>query len=185
MNNASVIRYGGIAALVSAALYVLSMVLWMSAGTADSPPLATASYTVSQLIFFVTLYALYLIHRDEAPTLALVGVLVLIASIGASLFIDPTDSGNPIVQLLTIGYGIGGLILGLLAYRSFRLTKGIGIAAMLTGLLSLVMLPFMLTGASADLVGLLNLAVSVPYLVWVVWLGRHMLQSKTIIAQAV
>lgn len=184
MNNQSVIRYGGIAALVSAVLYVVSMVIWMGAGTSSSPPLATAVYLGSQLIFFVTLAALFFIHRDEAPTLILVGVLILGISIVASLFIDPTDTGNPIVTLLTIGYGVGALILGWLAYRSPKLSKGIGIAAMLTGAASLVMVPFLLAGASVELVGMLNLVVTVPYLVWLVWLGLYFLQGKTAVVQS-
>jgi hypothetical protein len=69
------------------------------------------------------------------------------------------------------------LILGWLAYRSPRLSKGIGIAALLTGAFSLIMVPFMLAG-QAELVGLLNLLVSLPYLVWLGWLGWHLLKHR-------
>lgn len=47
MNNQSIIRYGGIAAIVSAVLYVVSMVIWMGAGTSSSPPLATATWAAN------------------------------------------------------------------------------------------------------------------------------------------
>jgi hypothetical protein len=77
---------------------------------------------------------------------------------------------------------MGALILGWLAYRSPRLTRGIGSAALLTGVLSLAMRPFILAG-STDLVGLLNLILSVPYLVWLVWLGWHFLKGKAGIVQ--
>lgn len=184
MNNQPIIRYGGIAAIVSAVLYVISMVFWVGAGTSGPSPLAGVVYAASQLIFFVTLVTLYFIHRDEAPTLVLVGTLVLAVSIAASLFIDPTDTSNPIMPLLTIGYGVGALILGWLAYRSPKLTRGIGIAALLTGAASLVMLPFIMGGASADLVGMLNLVVTVPYLVWLVWLGVFFLHGKTAVPQS-
>ena len=182
MNTQSIIRLGGIAAIVCVVLYFVSIGLWMGAGTESSPPLATAAYMASQAIFFVTLYALYLIHREEAPALTVVGVLVLAISIGASFFIDPTDMNNPVVLYLTIGYGVGGLILGWLAYRSPRLSKGIGIAALLTGAFSLIMVPFMLAG-QAELVGLLNLLVSLPYLVWLGWLGWHLLKHHAAAAQ--
>lgn len=43
---------------------------------------------------------------------------------------------------------------------------------MLTGAFSLIMAPFLLAG-SAELVGMLNLLVSLPYLVW---LGWHLLR---------
>jgi hypothetical protein len=184
MNTQSIIRLGGIAAIVCAVLYVASIGLWMGAGTESSPPLAAAAYVASQAIFFVTLYALYLIHREEAPALILVGVLVLGISIAASFFIDPTDVKNPVVLYLTIGYGVGGLILGWLAYRSPRLGKGIGIAALLTGAFSLVMVPFMLAG-SAELVGLLNLLVSLPYLVWLGWLGWRLLKHNALTEQPI
>ncbi len=180
MNTQSIIRFGGIAAITCVVLYFASIGLWMGAGTESAPPLATAAYIASQAIFFVTLYALYLIHREEAPALILVGVLVLGISIAASFFIDPTDVTNPVVLYLTIGYGIGGLILGWLAYRSPRLSKGIGVAALLTGAFSLVMVPFMLAG-SAELVGLLNLLVSLPYLVWLGWLGWHLLRHSALV----
>jgi hypothetical protein len=183
MNSQSIIRLGGIAAIICVVFYVASIGLWMGAGTPSSPPLATVAYMASQAIFFVTLYALYLIHREEAPALILVGVLVLGISIAASFFVDPTDVTNPVVILLTIGYGIGGLILGWLAYRSPRLNKGIGSAAMLTGAFSLIMAPFMLAG-SADLVGMLNLLVSLPYLVWLGWLGWHLLRQGATAVQS-
>ena len=44
MNTQSTLRFGGIAAIISALLYVASMVLWMGAGdTGAPPPLAAAS----------------------------------------------------------------------------------------------------------------------------------------------
>jgi hypothetical protein len=75
------------------------------------------------------------------------------------------------------------LILGWLAYRSPRLSKGIGIAALLTGALSLAMVPFILAGA-AEMVGLLNLLLSLPYLVWLGWLGWHLLRHSAMVVQA-
>lgn len=183
MNNSSILRFGGIAALASAVLYIASMGLWMSAGTVSSPTLATTAYIVSQVAFLVTLYALFVIHRDEAPLLAPAGIGVLAISIGASLFIDPTDMANPLLLVLTICYGVGGIIVGVLAYRSPQLTRGMGIAAMVTGGLSLLMAPFILMGMG-ELVGLLNLGVSIPYLIWIVWLGLHLAQGRVGVLQA-
>lgn len=183
MNNSSILRFGGIASLASAVLYIASMGLWMSAGTVSSPPLATTVYIISQVCFFVTLYALFVIHRDEAPTLAIAGIGVLAVSIGASLFIDPTDMANPLLLVLTLCYGVGGITVGVLAYRSPRLTRGMGIAAILAGGFSLVMVPFILMGMG-ELVGLLNLGVSIPYLVWIAWLGLHLAQGRVGVLQA-
>jgi hypothetical protein len=178
MNYKSVVRYGGLAAIVSAVLYIASIGFWMSGSAAAAPPpAATLTYAASSVVFLVTLYALYLIHRAEAQALTLVGIAVMAGSAIASLFVNTSDTGNPLLVVLAVGYGLGALILGWLAYRSPRLRPGIGIAALLTGVLSLVMVPFMLAGAS-DLVGLLNLILSVPYLVWLFWLGWHCFTGK-------
>lgn len=170
MNGQSLFRYGGIAAIVSALLYIVSMVVWMGAGEAAAPPLAAAMYAVSSVIFLVTLYALYALHRDEAPGLSLAALLLLGISMVASLFIDPTDLGNPLVYALTCGYGLGVLLLGWLAYRSPRLPTGVGILALVMGVLSLAMLVPMVMGAG-EVVGIVNLVVGIIYIVWLMWLG--------------
>ncbi len=184
MSNSNIFRLGGIAAILCAVLYVFSTVVWMTAGTTSSPPLATGTYIGSQLIFLVTLFALYVLHKEESPVLALIATLVLAAAILLSLFIDPTDTSNPLVILLTIGYGVGAIILGLLAWRSSRLTRAIAITVLLVGVLSLIMVPFMLAGASADLLGMFNLALGIPYLLWLVLLGLRFLRRETLVVQA-
>ena len=171
MNTQSTLRFGGIAAIISALLYVASMVLWMGAGDAGAPPpLATATYAASSIVFLVTLWSLYVLHRSESGALSLAALLLLGSSMVASLFIDPTDLGNPAVFGLTICYGLGALLLGWLAWRSPRLPRGVGILALLMGVLSLTMLVPMATGA-ADLVGIANLIVGLLYVVWLLWLG--------------
>lgn len=171
MNTQSTLRFGGIAAIISALLYVGSMVLWMGAGDAGTPPpLAAAIYATSSILFLVTLYALYLLHRSESAALSLAALLLLGASMVASLFIDPTDLGNPAVIVLTICYGAGALLLGWLAIRSPRLPNGVGILALLMGVLSLAMLVPMASGA-ADMVGIANLVVGILYVIWLLWLG--------------
>ena len=171
MNSHSSLRYGGIAALISALLYVVSMVLWIGAGDSGAPPpFATAMYAASSIVFLVTLYALYVLHRDESSALSLAALLLLGISMVASLFIDPTDLGNPAVFGLTICFGLGALLLGWLAWRSPRLPRGVGLLAGLMGLLSLAMLVPMAMGA-ADLVGIANLIVGLLYVAWLLWLG--------------
>jgi hypothetical protein len=170
MNTQSVIRFGGMAALVSATLYVVSIGLWMGAGESSAPPLAAAAYAVSSLIFLATLYALYVLHRRESAALSLAALLLLGVSMVASTFVDPTDLSNPIVLALTVCYGLGALLLGWLAYRSPQLPQGVAILALIMGVLSLAMLAPMTMGA-AELVGIINLIVGLLYVVWLVWLG--------------
>ncbi len=171
MNTQSTLRLGGIAAIISALLYIGSMVLWMGAGDAGAPPpLAAATYAASTIVFLVTLWSLYVLHRGESGALSLAALLLLGISMVASLFVDPTDLGNPVVFGLTICYGFGALLLGWLAFRSPRLPRGVGILALLMGALSLAMLAPMATG-SADLVGIANLVVGILFVVWLLWLG--------------
>lgn len=171
MNTQSTLRFGGIAAIISALLYVGSMVLWMGGGdTGAPPPLAAATYAASSIVFLVALWSLYVLHRGESSALSLAALLLLGISMVASLFVDPTDLGNPLVFGLTVCYGLGALALGWLAYRSPRLPRGVGILAGLMGVLSLAMLVPMATGA-ADLVGIANLVVGLLYVVWLLWLG--------------
>ncbi|MEZ4662707.1 MAG: hypothetical protein R2911_34600 [Caldilineaceae bacterium] len=177
MNSQFFIRSGGIAAIVSAVLYLLSIGLWMSADPTGAPPaLATTAYAASTLCFLVTLYALYVVHSREAGSLALVTTLVLAISMAASLFTDPTDLSNPLILFLTILYGVGALLLAWLAQRSAQMPRGMAILLLVMGLLTLVMLPFMVSGAT-ELVGIMNLVVGIVYVIWLLWLGWRFVQS--------
>ena len=170
MNTQSTLRFGGIAAIISALLYVGSMVLWMGAGDAGAPPMAatctrTASSPSPGDALVPVRPAPQRVGRASLAALFLLGI-----SMVASLFVDPTDITNPTVIVLTICYGLGALLLGWLAWRSPRLPSGVGVVAMLMGVLTLAMLVPMAAGA-ADPVGIANLVVGVLYVVWLLWLG--------------
>lgn len=183
MRNASIYRIGGIGAIASAVLYLVSIGLWMSADPNGAPPfLASIAYIISSLVFLPTLYALYAAHRDEAAGMSLVAVVLLAASTIISFFIDPTDLANPFVLILTLVYGAGGLLLGWLAYRSPRMPRGMGILVLAIGAISLVAAVFVSIG-SADIAGLLNLIVGILFVVWTLWLGWHFLRVKQAVAQ--
>lgn len=180
MNNQSIIRFGGIAAMVSAVLYVVSLGLSFSTSTAV---LGTVLYVASSLAFLVTLVALYLDLRATAATPSLIALLLLGAMTVWSLFLNPADI-SPAFGPLTLVYGLGFLLFGWVQYGSKHYAKGIGLAALVGGGLAVIAGLALMAGASADLFGLLNLALSVPYLIWLVWLGRHYLQGKAASLQA-
>jgi hypothetical protein len=183
MNTHPVIRAGAFAAIASAVLYLATMAIWMSAGAAGPPPAALAAYIASQLFFLVTLFALYRLLQDEAPVLSLIGALALAASTAASFFIDLADLNNPLALLMTILYGGGLAILGWLAYRSPRLSRAIGIAALAAGALTLAMAPIIVAG-SAELVGFFNMVVSVLFVVWLALLAWRLLRGPAAVAQS-
>jgi hypothetical protein len=183
MNSQSIIRYGGIAAIVSAVLYIVSMALWMSAGEAGSPPpAAAAAYAASSLVFVVALVALYVVHRSEAPGLSLAAALLLGIALVASIFVDPTDVTNPILLIMTACYGVGSLLLGWLAYRNPRLPRGLAVLLLLIGVLSLIMIVPMVVGA-ADVVDIANLVVGILYIVWALWLGWVFIKGAAAMSQ--
>lgn len=185
MNNQLLMRLGGFAAIVSAVLYLLSIVLWMGADpTGAPPPLASTAYAVSTITFLMTLYALYLFHRREAGSLALVTALALAISMSASLFIDPTDLRNPVTLTLTVLYGVGALLLAWLAQRSPQMPRGMAILLLLMGVVTLAMTPFMLNNA-VELVGLMNLVVGLFYVIWLFWLGWRFVQQQAVAAGAI
>ncbi|NJN81701.1 MAG: hypothetical protein HC802_05025 [Caldilineaceae bacterium] len=183
MNSQSIMRYCGGAAIVSALLYVVSVVAWMGGDpTGAPPPLAATAYAVGSLLFLAVLYALFLIHRGESFALSVGAVLLLGVSVVASLFLDPSDLSNPLIPILNACYGVGALLLGWLALRSPRLPNGVGILAMLMGALSLAMLPFMFAGAT-ETVEAVNLVIGLLYVVWLCWLGWIFIKSVSTSAQ--
>jgi hypothetical protein len=183
MNSQSIIRYGGIAAIVSAVLYIVSMGLWMGAGEAGSPPpAAAAAYAASSLVFIVTLVALYVFHRSTSPGLSLAATLLLAVALVAGIFVDPTDMTNPVIMLMTACYGVGSLLLAWLAFRSAHLPRGVAILLLLIGVASLVMILPMVTGA-ADLVNVANLLIGILYIVWALWLGWVFIRGMAAMSQ--
>lgn len=177
MSSNNLFRIGGIAAIVSALLYVVSLGVQIAAAGAPST-LGTALYIVSALLFLVTIVVLYMALRGEAAVLALVALVLLGGLTIWSMFIDPTNI-SPVFVPLTLAYGIGFILFGWLQYRSSQYPKAIGILAIITGVLGVIMAVALLAGVSMDIFGLLNLLLSVPYVIWLIWLGRHWLAGRT------
>lgn len=173
MNNQSLFRYGGIAAIVSAGLYVLSLGLAIG----GSIGLGSALYIISSLLLLVVLIVLYLELRPEAALPALIGLVLLGALTIWSMFIDPMEI-SPIFGPLALAYGIGFVLFGWLQHRSPGTPNGLGNLAVATGVIAAIAGIALMAGASADVFGLLNLVLSVPFVIWLVWLGLYYLKGK-------
>jgi len=174
MSNNNLFRYGGIAAIISGVLYVLSLGMGFAGITGT---LGTAVYAISTLLLLVALVVLYIDLRTESAMLALFALIMLGALTIWSLFLNPVNI-TPIWGPLTVGYGIGFVIFGWLQRRSSRYPKGLGVLAIVTGILSLIAGIALLAGISANIFGLLNLILTVPFVIWSVWLGLHFLKGK-------
>lgn len=179
MNNQSLFRYGGIAAIVSAALYVLSLGVVFS-GHAS---LGSIVYIISSIFFLVAIAVVYMDLRSAGNWPALIGLLLLGIMTIWSMFIDPTNI-SPIFIPLTLAYGVGFALFGWVQLRSSGHPNGLGYLAIATGVIAVIAAIAVMAGASADVFGLLNLVLSVPYLIWLVWLGVNYLKGKAAGLQA-
>lgn len=168
MNNLSSTRFGGYAAFVSALLYIASVALAFSSSTAG---VGTILYILSSLAFLVTIGVLYLDLRSVSQPIALAGTLLLALLTVWSMFLDPTEI-SPVFGPLTLAYGIGYVLVGWLQRQHPTVPNGLGLLAIATGVIALIASIALMAGAGADIFGLLNLILSLPYLVWLFWLGR-------------
>jgi hypothetical protein len=179
MNNQSLFHYGGIAAIVSAGLYVLSL----GAAFSGSESLGSTVYIVSSIFFLVVIVVVYMDLRSTGNLPALIGLLLLGIMTIWSMFIDPADI-SPIFVPLTLAYGVGFALFGWVQLRSSGHPNGLGYLAIATGVIAVIAAIALMAGASADVFGLLNLVLSVPYLIWLVWLGVNYLKGKAASLQA-
>ncbi len=177
MSNNSLFRYSGFAAIASAVLYILVLATAIAAGGAPSA-VGFILTIVSTLLYLLAMFALYITHRSEAPGISLIAVLASAAGSVGGLFLDPTKI-TALFGLLALVFGIGLLLFGWLAYRSPKMPRGMGVVVIVTGVLSLILAVVAFAGGSAEIFGLLNLVLTVPYVVWLIWLGRYWLTNPT------
>ena len=104
-----------------------------------------------------------------------------LSSVGG-LFLDPAAI-TPALGAVGLLFAAGMGALGWLALRSPRMPRGLAILALITSALALTQAIAAFAGAGADLFGLLNLILTLPYVAWLLWLGRLWL-AGTPVAQA-
>lgn len=184
MNNQSIIRYGGIAGILSA---ILMLVLSFTVDPASGIPLP---YTVVSLAVGIVLVAgLHLLYRSEASTLSLAAsaisvigyVLFVVASLMQVAFPSPVLAAADIAV-----YILGLSLFSWLAYRTHkmpRLLAVVGFVAALAGVASYIMMSA--TGASVTSMENLPpvlMALFTVYLigvvVWLAWTGVVLLRRK-------
>lgn len=168
MSNNNLFRYGGIAAIASAVLYIISLGL----NIAGSTSLGTPVYWLSSILLLVALIVLTMSLQRISKPLAILALILLGGTTVWSLFLDPTQP-NDIYGPLSLIYGAGFLLYGWLQYRSADYANTLSYLAFAVGALSLVMGIALLAGGSIDLFGFLNLLLSIPFVIWLIWMGRR------------
>jgi len=75
--------------------------------------------------------------------------------------------------------GAGIVLFGWLAYKSTKMPRGLAIAALISGVLTLLGGITYLAGIGTTVLGnLVNFGAAIPYFVWMIWLGRLFLSGK-------
>lgn len=174
MSNNKLFRLGGIAAILSAVVYLLTLGAGF-AGVAGA--LGTSLYIISTLLFMAAVAVLYLDLRGESGPLALAALLLVGVLSIVSLFLDPTHI-TPVWGPLSLAYGIGMILFGWLQRRSPSYPNGLGLLAVIAGLMAVIAGIALAAGASGDIFGMLNLILTVPYIIWLVWMGRRYLKGN-------
>ena len=176
MNTQSLFRYAGIAGLVSIATFFLILVLPAVGGGANSV-LAMSLYAVNLLTSIVTLFALYVVHRNESPTISMTAFAAATASSLLSFGADYMNPASPLMLVVTTLYVIAALLYGWLGLRSARLPRGIGVIALVVGSVAAFSAAAALAGA-IDLAGMSLMAANLVWVGWFVWLSYYFLTSK-------
>ena len=176
MSTSTLFRVAGYSAIVT-------LVLWIGgfAIGAVSPALVGPALALAAIIFLVVIYALYLVHRTESSGLALGATLLTALGMIVSLFAgDPSVPTNAFFYgTCTVVFGVGIVLLAWLAFNSPKMPRGLAIAVLIMGIMSLVAGVFYLGGAGMlDIANLLNFGSIIPSIVWMLWLGRLFLSGK-------
>lgn len=171
MNNSSLFRIGGVAAIASGVLYIVTLAL----GIAGSSGMSRPAYILSSLLFIVTIGVLTVTLMPRNRALAILAFILLGGTTLWSMTLDPTAMDASVWPLATI-YGLGFLLYGWLQFSGDA--RALGILALVTGALSVIAGVVLLAGASVDIFGLFNLALTIPFAIWLIWMGWVWLRGK-------
>jgi hypothetical protein len=109
MNTQSLFRYAGIAGIISIVAFFLALALPAMLGEANSA-LVMAVYAVNLLTSLVPLFALYIIHRSEAPGVSLAAFVAAAVSSLLSFGVDSSNLASPLMLIVTVLYALGALL---------------------------------------------------------------------------
>lgn len=171
MNASSLYRIGGIAAIVSAVLYILALAL----SIAGLPGMVAPPYIVSSALSIITIGILTMALLPRNRILPILAFLLVGGATVWLMLHDLTDL-NASWWPVTMTYGVGLLFYGWLQYTGDART--LGILALAAGAMSVILGIAMLANMSLTVFGLLDLALAIPLAIWMILLGWGWLRSK-------
>jgi hypothetical protein len=177
MNPQSLFRYAGVAGLISVVTFFLALALPAMLGSANST-LVMVVYAINLLSSLVPLFALYVVHRAEAPGLSLAAFVAAAASSLLSFGADPSNVASPLMLIVTMLYALAGLLYGWLGVRSARVPRGIGVTALVVGGLAALAAALALAGV-VEPAGMLLMVANLAWVAWFVWLSYYFLSSRS------
>jgi hypothetical protein len=173
MNNSKFYRIAGWCALVVALLMLAIHVV--PAGAAGIELIFTIAILLGLTFVF---YVLYVAYRAESAGLSLAGLVLWILAFGLNLIGLVTNLVNPFLSNVgSLLWSLPFLIFGFLAYRSFKMPRGLAVVTLLTGTVYLILGAAGFMG-SETFINWGNLVGDVFMLVWLVWLWRVFWSDK-------
>jgi hypothetical protein len=172
MSNSKFIRSAGWWAFASAVILILAFVALYIAPSVGE---------ILTIVFFLSLslifYALYVVFRSGSKGLSLLGLLLAILAIVFSIAANLNEDNVTLSYLLYSILSLPFLIFGYLAFRSTRLSRGLAVVTLLTGVAYLISGVGGLLG-SQSIFGTVSTLSTLLMLVWLFWFWRVFVSRK-------
>lgn len=192
--NTNLFRLGGIAAFLSIALIVVDTVITGVVSPANVPLSSRLLNSAAALILIPMLYALYVIYRDQAPTLGWVawfeylGAVALYVICLLALNLRPLALYNFAFAAVNM---LPSLLFGMLMVQQPQsgMPRGLGILGIVAGVFGIVRY-VLLTLGGGDWTNLSNPALQPVIffsyigwvllgIIWLIWTGVLLLRRRT------
>lgn len=162
MTSNVVARIAGWSAILSV-LAIVPAILLVVTNSGQDTPLGTTLFLLSTVLLAPVFYALYVLHRAQAQSIALVALVLGLLCIVAGV-IAPTPTVNAMIfNASSLLGGIAIMLFGYLGLTHPKMPRALAVVAILLGVASAVSIV-------VDIVGLGLIVLIVVWLLWLAWL---------------
>lgn len=175
MSNNNLFRIAGWCAVLSALATVAVFVIFTVAPTSS---LAGILGTVAVLVVTIVFYALYVAHRSESAGLSLAGLVLWIVAAVLNIASLVNPANNALYAVASLAFALPLLIFGFLAFSSAKMPRGLGVMALLSGVVWVIAGAVSVNGMTTTMGMVTSLGATVFWLAWLVWLWRVFSSEK-------
>lgn len=162
MSSNNLARIAGWSAILSVVALVPAFLLAV-ANSGQDTSIGTTLFLLSTVLLAPVFYALYVFHRSQAQSIALVALVLGVLCIAAGV-IAPTPTVNAMIfNASSLLGGIAILLFGYLGLGNPKMPRALAVVAILLGVASAVSIV-------VDIVGLGLIVLIVVWLLWLAWL---------------